>query len=264
MKGKCNYDVQLLEGEELKEIPGFPRYKASNLGRIFSYTNEKKPKILKPGLDKGGYPQVALVKDGRKFSRKVSRIVGETWLENTDNKPKVEYISDNKLDTRAENLRWVTPSESCKNKLIYEKSIKRLQRMSVERSQMVYAYNEDFEIVSAFTSTSSAARECGYSQGNISSCCQGSLEKYKGLIWNYSPNLTREEREKQVKQGKEKYIRNRISTSKAVLEYRNRPENREKARKKALDWYYQHKEYVKIKRHNDYMAKKQKEEDSSI
>ena len=38
------------ENEEWRPIEGFPRYQVSNMGRVKSFTNPKKPKILrKPG-----------------------------------------------------------------------------------------------------------------------------------------------------------------------------------------------------------------------
>lgn len=246
-KGKCITDFQLLEGEQMREIPGFPRYKATTEGKIISYINPSRPKLLQPSLDGSGYPVVALMKDGKRLTKKVARLVAITWIPNPDNKPQVDHISTVKTDSRACNLRWCTPSENALNQITHERLTKRLQQMAVERSYTVFTYTKGYEQVSAFTSTAEAARQLGYSQGNLSSCCMGSLPTYKGLIWSYDPELTPEKREELLAQNKEKFIKNRISTNKAVEKYRKKPENILKARKKALDYYYLHQEEIKEK-----------------
>lgn len=262
-KGKCITDFQLLEGEELKTIPGFPKYKASNMGKIISYTNPEKPKLLQPSNDGSGYPVVALMKDGKRLTRKVSRLVAITWIENPENKEQVDHINTVKTDSRACNLRWCTPSENTLNQITHERLTKRLQQMAIERSQAVYVYTKDFEMVSAFTSTSFAAKECGWSQGNISSCCQGTLPTYKSLIWSYDSDLTKEKREELLTEKKNKFIRNRISTYKAVEKYRHKPENVLKARQKANKWYAENTERAKERQKRYYERVKQRREESA-
>ena len=255
---KCIYDFQVMEGEELREIPGFPRYKASTEGRIFSYTNPKKPKVLRPSLDGSGYPIVALMKDGKRYTKKVARLVAETFIPNPQNKPCVDHIDTQKTNSSKCNLRWVTYSENSLNKITHARLTKRLQELAVERSFTVYVYDKEYNQVSAFTSTASAAKELGISQGNLSSCCMGSLPTYKSLIWSYDPELTPEKREELLRQSKDKFIKNRLSTSKAMENYRNRPENQEKARRKALKYYYEHKEQIKEKHRKWYERTKQR------
>lgn len=257
---KCIYDYQLLEGEELKQIEEFPRYMVSNKGRVFSFTNPKKPKMLRPSPDGFGYMQVALMRDGKRITKKVARLVAKAFIPNPFNKPQVDHIlpiSEGGTDEMT-NLRWVTPSENQRNQITYQKLKARLQQMSVERSYGVYAYDKDYNQVSAFTSTAEAARQLGLSQGNLSSCCMGSLPTYKSLIWSYDPELTPEKREELVRQSKDKFIKNRLSTSKAMENYRNRPENQEKARRKALKYYYEHKEQIKEKHRKWYERTKQR------
>lgn len=263
MKNKCIYDFQLMEGEELKTIPGFERYKASNMGRIISYTNPKRPKVLRAGLDGSGYPVVALMKDGKRITRKVSRLVAITWIENPENKEQVDHINTIKTDSRASNLRWCTSSENSLNKITHERLTKRLQQMAIERSQTVYVYTKDYEMVSAFTSTSNAASTLGISQGNISSCCQGTLPTYKGLIWSYNSELTKEKREELLAEKKDKFIRNRISTYKAVEKYRHNPENALKARQKANEWYANNQERAKERQRRYYERVKQRREEGT-
>ena len=262
---KCIYDYQLLEGEELKQIEEFPRYMVSNMGRVFSFTNPKRPKMLRPSPDGCGYMQVALMKNGKRITKKVARLVAKAFIPNPLDKPQVDHIlpiSEGGTD-KASNLRWVTPSENQRNQRTYEKLKTRLQQLSVERSYTVFVYDKNYNQVSAFTSTSNAASTLGISQGNISSCCMGSLPSYKGLIWSYDPELTSEKREELLAKNKHKFIRNRLSTGKAVEKYRHKPENILKARKKAIDYYYAHQEEIKEKHRQWNARQKQRGEEKT-
>jgi len=45
----------------------------------------------------------------------VHRMIAELFIPNPENKPQVDHINTNRLDNRAENLRWVTQSENMLN-----------------------------------------------------------------------------------------------------------------------------------------------------
>ena len=47
----------------------------------------------------------------------IHRAVAELFVTNTENKPYVDHINTDRLDNRAENLRWVTNKENCNNPL---------------------------------------------------------------------------------------------------------------------------------------------------
>lgn len=97
--------------EVWREICGFEHYQVSTLGNI-----RRNDKNLKPGLDLYGYRQVNLYKNRIRYTRKVYRLVMETFSPNVDNKPQIDHINRNRTDDRLENLRWVTASENCRNK----------------------------------------------------------------------------------------------------------------------------------------------------
>jgi hypothetical protein len=96
--------------EEWLPIVTFERYEISNLGNI-----RRGSRMLKPGLDTYGYNQINLYKDGKRFTKKIYRLVLETFNPNVCNKPQIDHINRIRSDDRLENLRWVTASENVRN-----------------------------------------------------------------------------------------------------------------------------------------------------
>lgn len=83
-------------------------YLISNFGRVMLSKNNK---IAKPSLDQRGYPQIVLSKNGQRVSRRIHRLVAETFLR--DNKKReVNHIDGNKLNNSVFNLEWVTSKEN--------------------------------------------------------------------------------------------------------------------------------------------------------
>ena len=114
------YPVELtdLDGEIWKDIEDYGGdYQISNFGRVKSFKNGK-VKIRKPYIDKDGYLQIVLSKNGIHKWPKIHRLVAEAFVPNLENKPDIDHIFNNKFDNFAENLRWVTKSEN--NRYAYE------------------------------------------------------------------------------------------------------------------------------------------------
>lgn len=85
-----------------------------------------KGKFLKQRYNRDGYLVLSLYKDTVKKDFLVHRLVAETYIENTDNKPQVNHRDGIKDNNSIENLEWVTGSENIvhaiKNNLITHKS----------------------------------------------------------------------------------------------------------------------------------------------
>lgn len=112
-----------------KDYPPYPdRYQVSNLGRVrnkpfmkssrnkggpFSFLT--KQKILSPLINDDGYAQMRLQVDGFKFTKKVHRMVAETFLENPDNFPCVNHKNSKRDDNRVDNLEWCTEQYNVKH-----------------------------------------------------------------------------------------------------------------------------------------------------
>ena len=106
-----------LDGEEWEEI-GYDEkhYQISTFGRIKSFFNGKM-KILSPYVDRDGYLQVTLSKNGRHKKFKVHRLVGEAFIPNPEGKSEINHKFGNKMDNFVENLEWTTHVENDRHAL---------------------------------------------------------------------------------------------------------------------------------------------------
>lgn len=109
--------------KDIKDFEGI--YQISNLGRIKRLAKriynegligkkyfDSKERILKPSTISKGYKGITLTKDKKRYSKKVHRLVAETFIPNPENKPQVNHIDCNKENNRIDNLEWCTNSEN--------------------------------------------------------------------------------------------------------------------------------------------------------
>ena len=83
--------------EEWRPVKDYIDYFVSNWGRIKSLKSGEE-RILKPGINKG-HLQVELRKDGEGHNKQVHRLVAEAFIPNPENKPYVDHIDGNPLNT---------------------------------------------------------------------------------------------------------------------------------------------------------------------
>lgn len=108
-----------------RSIPGYPKYEASNFGRIRSirrtlivndplynrvYETTRDECIIKPYPNWRGYLRVDLRSTDRKFGRveAVHRLVAMAFIPNPNNYPQVNHLSGIKTDNTVNNLEWCT------------------------------------------------------------------------------------------------------------------------------------------------------------
>lgn len=102
--------------KDIPEYEGF--YRASRFGEIKSLPRNgtvKNEKILKGGIDGGGYRIFNLSKEGKNCTKTLHRLIATTFIQNPLNLPEVNHINGNKLDNRVENLEWCTRSQNMKH-----------------------------------------------------------------------------------------------------------------------------------------------------
>lgn len=271
----------MTEKEIFKEIPGFPRYKISSGGTVISYTSSRHPegKKLKVFNDANGYQIVHLQRgtERTKNSSKLChlhRLVAETWIpvpKELSGYSRSELQVDHIIpcgnggriinpETGEFNLRWVTPYQNCTQN---EMTNKNRKEAVLKRKMKVYVYDDDLNLVSAFTSTADAARELGKSQGNIASSCTGALPRYLGLIWSYVELHDISEREELERKARPQFEKNRKSTYAAATKCQKRRYkegrswyhlHREKANEQSRLYYHTHREEILKKKREKRMA----------
>jgi hypothetical protein len=104
-----------MEIEEWRDIPGYPGYKASSLGRIQGSTG----RILKihPNCQ-DGYLQITL-SYGRseKYSVTIHKLIALAFLPPKPHpKWQIDHIDQNKLNNNVDNLRWVCQEDNQVNR----------------------------------------------------------------------------------------------------------------------------------------------------
>lgn len=94
---------------EWSKIKDFDNYSVSIKGDV---RNDKTNKILKPMISTSGYVFFHLVRDKRKYTKYLHRIMGEAFIDNPKNLPQIDHIDGNKLNNDISNLHWVSISEN--------------------------------------------------------------------------------------------------------------------------------------------------------
>ena len=105
--------------KDIKDYEGL--YRVSDLGRVRSvdriekcstFTRKRKGVILKQMINRGGYCQVNLTKDGIGHTKEVHRLVASAFIPNPNNLPQVNHIDCDKTNNSINNLEWVTFDEN--------------------------------------------------------------------------------------------------------------------------------------------------------
>lgn len=100
------------EKEWIVELVEFPDYFISTKGRIFSEKRGNEMREMIGSKDKDGYIVANLMKEGKKYCKKVHRLVCLTFLERVEGKNEVDHKNRIKSDNRLENLKWCNRREN--------------------------------------------------------------------------------------------------------------------------------------------------------
>lgn len=156
---------------EWKTISGYTNYEVSDEGEV---RNHKTGRLIKPSLSRGGYKKVNLRSDGIATSKKVHRLVAETFIPNIENKSTVNHIDGDKSNNVVGNLEWNTHSEN--NKHAFDSGLSyRPVNSGVAKRRVAIA-----ETGVIFDSVSDCARYLGASESNVSACLSGRCKTCRG------------------------------------------------------------------------------------
>ena len=110
----------MLNLDSFKDIPGFPGYKISNSGVVYS---TKRNIIVAEAKNYAGYSVVTITdENGFRSPRKVHRLVYKTWVGELENDKVVDHRDDNKNNNYYTNLQQITSSQNSTKSFITGKN----------------------------------------------------------------------------------------------------------------------------------------------
>ena len=167
-----------------KPIEGFENYQVSTSGRVKSLPRRGTiGGILKPEITNDGYLQVALYNNGKRYWKRVHRLVAQTFLPNPNNLPEVNHKDENPSNSNLQNLEWCTTSYNHD----YGTRIERVRQATTNGkcSKTVLQFDINGNFIAEYPSTQEVQRQLGFRQGFISTCCLNKCKSAYGFIWRY-------------------------------------------------------------------------------
>ena len=132
-----------------------------------------------------GYLIVGLSKNGKLHTKRIHRLVAETFIDNSNNYKVINHIDCNKTNNNVNNLEWCTQGhnvrESFRNGL--QKAPKGKESTS---SKKVKQYNLEGKFIKMWDCTMDIYRELGIAYQHISACCLGKYKTSHGYLWRYA------------------------------------------------------------------------------
>ena len=159
-----------MENKTFRDVFGYAGlYTANELGVIKSNIKTKNQRT-----QNNGYLIIDLYKENKQKTVLVHRIIAQTFISNSENKPCVNHINGIKTDNRAKNLEWCTYSE---NQLHAVKT-------GLRRTKKIFQHDLNGKLLNTFNSLKSAAKETGTHNSRISECCNGKQKTSNGFKWS--------------------------------------------------------------------------------
>lgn len=163
-----------------KALPGFLGVEVSTLGNVRTldklvsseeYTRFIKGHVLKQCNDKDGYLMVHIPIDGKSITKKVHRLVAETFIANHNGLPMVNHKDCNRKNNNVDNLEFCTAS--------YNNHYR--EKFGNAKGLPVLAVNLATLEVHRFPSQMEAGRVLGFGQGHISAVIKGKRKQSNGF-----------------------------------------------------------------------------------
>lgn len=186
--------------EVWKPIMGYEGlYEVSNLGRVKSLDRLIKTgrgglqfregTILKSKLDKYGYPNLGLYKNGVGKFFTIHRLVAMHFISNPDNLPQVNHKDEDKTNNCVENLEWCDAKYNNNYGTRNERN-SNVQINDKKKSKPVIQLTLNNEIIGLYFSIKEATRQTGVGSNEISKCChhKSHYKSAGGYKWVFLEN----------------------------------------------------------------------------
>lgn len=172
-----------------KVIPGYPGYQASTCGKVRSVDrvvprkgSDKgvtlKGTILKPKLDRRGYPRLSLSLNNFKVQLRVHRAVALAFLENPENLPQVNHIDGVKINNCVSNLEWISNQDNTIHAYVNGLLVPKTGAKHAMFSGSVTAYDKTGNIV-AIMNGNLEMKQHGFDYRLVSACLLGKRRSHK-------------------------------------------------------------------------------------
>ena len=183
--------------ENWKDIKGYEGfYQVSNLGRVKSLARVSynpngtvnshiKEKILVQNLDRGGYPNVGLCKNGKSKTMKVHRLVAMAFIENPENKSQINHKDEVKINNVVENLEWCSAQENINYGTRTTRAIQNRRSYKLGNSPSAKPVFCE-ELNKTFDCAIRVEEELGICGSSICNVCKGKQKTAGGFHWRYA------------------------------------------------------------------------------
>ena len=186
-----------------KRINGFENYMVSDHGNVKSIKRLaphpkarervalKREHLLKPFLNRKGYPMVKLYHDNKRKTVAIHRLVANAFIENPQFLPQVNHKDENKQNNNVNNLEWCTndynihygtaikrKSESIRNSEAHKQYSKR-------RCKRVEQIDMNGNIIKEWPCAQHASESLHIHHSQIIGVCKGKGFSAGGYRWKY-------------------------------------------------------------------------------
>jgi hypothetical protein len=173
---KWEYDTtnqDKYENEEWKDIPceiveGIKGYKISNCGRVKNH----KGKISEGSNHESGYLWVSI--SPKQYL--LHRLVAKVFIPNPENKEQVNHKDGNKLNSKVDNLEWMTNSENSQH--AHDNKLH-------PNTKSIIQYDLNMNKINEFKSQLDASRQLNISDSSIRKCCYYKQKMAGGFIFRF-------------------------------------------------------------------------------
>lgn len=182
-------------------ISGFNnKYGINKKGRVISldYRNTGKIEVMTPYKDAHGYIVITLRLGGKTVSKKIHRLLCQTFKQNPNNFQDVNHKDGNKANNKLSNLEWCNRQynivHAYKNNLTRKTTKKKraaLEKTHELNNRVVYQYDiNDSSFIMKHKSINAASKYAGIGRSGIGKACNGKYKHAGGFIWSFNNPTT--------------------------------------------------------------------------